>query len=444
MHRIHPRHAAGPRRTSAVELQHVHRGRAGVARLLRRSVGLDEEVLAQFEGDRRWYTGQILLVAGVSTMATISMTTALSMITSQPPLGWPVAFGLALGAFIGTCDLTIVLPDGQHQRRSAWTYAGRVAFSLLMGGLAAMPLTAALLQRDVDHHEEQVRQQAATDAEAAYQQRLTDTRAAVRAAHAPSLAAATAARDDARRQADDARHAESAQRGECNDEINGASSGIVGEGPRATAKCAAATQLTQRVGETQRQAVQADAAMADATRAEMSDIDASVAGVPRPAVAPYRPAELGVIDRIARTHDQLGTVWTLAITVALMTLDTLPVILKLSRGLTNYERVLAHRQKAATVRLLASLGPAAERSTAAELLDDDPQLDEPILDDDQLERFVRARLIVDPHMQAKDLHALARARGYAREYPTFTRFLRVRQLRPTAGLRPADAAPPAR
>ena len=42
-------------------------------------------------------------------------------------------------------------------------------------------------------------------------------------------------------------------------------------------------------------------------------------------------------------------------------------------------------------------------------------------------------LIVAPDLQAKDLYAAARDRGYVRSYPTFTRFLRTRELRGRAG-----------
>jgi hypothetical protein len=396
---------------------------------IRRSVALDEELLGVLEGDRRWYTGQLLLVVGVAAMATISMTTALAMTTGNPALGWPLIFGLGLGLFVGVCDLTIVLPDGQTHGRTPWSYAGRLVFSIVMGGLAAMPLTAAILARDVDHHEEQVRQQQITTAAGVFEQQVTDTRAAVHLAHLPAIEAAAAARDAARRQADDARTADAAQRSECNNEINGAGSGIPGEGPRAGAKCAAADQLANRVNDSQRRADEADAALAAAMQAEMTDADQRVAGLEDPAVVPYQPSELGVIDRITRTHDRLGTPGTIAVTLALMALDTLPVILKLAHGPTTYERVLARRQQTEAARLLT---PAQGEDVAvALLLETEAGAGEPIADD-ELERFIHARLIVDPNIQAKDLHAAARARGYDRSYPTFTRFLRDRALRPTA------------
>ena len=41
---------------------------ARVAQLVRRAVGLDENLLADLEGDRRWYMAQILLVAGVNLL----------------------------------------------------------------------------------------------------------------------------------------------------------------------------------------------------------------------------------------------------------------------------------------------------------------------------------------------------------------------------------------
>jgi hypothetical protein len=227
--------------------------------------------------------------------------------------------------------------------------------------------------------------------------------------------------------------AEAAQRAECNNEIDGSSgSGIAGEGARASAKCTAATQLAGRVETAQRRAADAEVALADATRAELTDTDTKVAALPQPATAPYRPDELGVIDRISRTHDRLGTPATLAVTLALMALDTLPVILKLSHGTTNYERILARRHQITATRLLAEATPAGGAAPLA-LLDGDHGPDVEIVDDEQLEQFLRAHLILDPHIQAKDLHALARARGYAGKYSTFTRLLRTRHLRTVAG-----------
>jgi hypothetical protein len=398
----------------------------GLARALRRAVGLDEVLLARFEGDRRWYTGQLLLVTGVATMATIAMTVALTMTTGQPTLGWPLVLGAAFGAFVAVCDLTIILPDGQAHRRNAWSYAGRLGFSVIMGGLAAMPLTAALFQRDVDHLEDQARQEAAIGAEATYQQQLIGTRTAVHAVHAPAIAAATAARDDAHRQADNARAAEGAQRAECNNEINGTGFGAAGEGPRANAKCAAFSQLAGRVEDTRRRADDTDAALVAAVQAEMADTDTRTAAVPRPQVAAYQPTDLGVIDRISRTHDRLGTVGTAIVTLALMALDTLPVILKLAHGPTTYERILTRRQRNAAVELLTNIN--ADAGAVAEIFDAD-DVDEAITDDDELERFLHARLIIDPTIQAKALYGAARSRGYERSYPTFTRFLRDRSLR---------------
>jgi hypothetical protein len=410
-----------------------HRGPAALAgRALRRAVGLDEDLLTRFEGDRRWYTGQLLLVAGVATMATISMTTALTMTTGQPALGWPLIFGAALGVFVGVCDLTIVLPDGQPHRRTPWSYLGRLTFSILMGGLAAMPLTAAILQRDVDHHEEQTRQVDHNAADAAYQQQVAAVRTAAHESHSPAINAATSARDAAHRQTDQALAAADAQRRECNDEINGTRSGQAGEGPRAGAKCTAATDLARRAEDTGRRASDADAALDTTMAAERTDADNRVTALERPDPEPFHPSELGVIDRISKTHERLGTLGTIAFTLALMALDTLPVILKLAHGPTHYERVLIHRQRSAVAELLAPSHSAGGLTEDQQLLalhadDQDPEaLDD---NDDELERFIRARLIVAPDLQAKDLYAAARDRGYDRSYPTFTRFLRTRELR---------------
>jgi hypothetical protein len=411
-----------------------------LARLLRRAVGLDEALLARLEGDRRWYTGQILLVAGVATMAAISMTTALAMTTGTGPLGWPLAFGLGLGAFVAACDLTIVLPDGQSHRRSPSAYAGRVAFSILMGGLAAMPLTAAILQRDVDHHESTIRSDAIEAADVAHDRQLDEARAAVARAHRPAVEAATAAREAARRQAEELQAAETSQRAECNAEINGtAGSGLAGEGPRASTKCTVADQLGQRAADAQRRADSAEADLTTAVRTAATDADNKADAVPGRDLQPYQPTELGIADRISRTHDRLGTAGTIAITFALMTLDTLPVILKLSHGTTGYERILARRHEAETARVLARVRAnamtKADRTALRRGPEDEPDeapLELLLLDDDRLAAFLRIRLAVDPEAVAKDLYVAARAQGYDRSYPTFTRFLRARDLRSVA------------
>jgi hypothetical protein len=203
------------------------------------------------------------------------------------------------------------------------------------------------------------------------------------------------------------------------------------------------TQLAARADDAQQRVTDSDAALTDAMRNEVTDTDTKVAAVPKPAVAPYQPTELGVIDRITRTHDRLGTPATLAITLALMALDTLPVILKLSHGTTNYERILARRQHASATCLLAEVGPGGDGHAApiqvpVGLLDGHHDLDDELLDDDQLEQYLRARLVLDPTIQAKDLHALARARGYSGKYSTFTRFLRTRELRTRRASAPTD------
>jgi hypothetical protein len=120
-----------------------------------------------------------------------------------------------------------------------------------------------------------------------------------------------------------------------------------------------------------------------------------------------------------------------------MALDTLPAILKLARGPTYYERILAHRQRTTAAQLLADAAEDISTAGVLELFDDHTEAALPLVDEEELERFLRARLIINPATQAKDLYAAARARGYDRSYPTFTRSLRARSLRPVAGERQA-------
>jgi hypothetical protein len=440
-----PAHCDGSPNGEGVAPAVVVRTRTGaVGRLVRRVAGLDEDILARLEGDRRWYTGQILLVAGVATMATISMTAALTMTTGTSPWGWPLFLGTAFGSFIAICDLTIVLPDGQPHRRNPATYFGRLGFSILMGGLAAMPLTGAIFQRDVDHHEAARRQHEITAANQELDRTIAATRAAVEADHAPAIARAIDARDAARQLAEDTRAAEATQRAQCNNEITGtAGSRIPGEGSRSSALCTAANQLTARADDAQRRAEAADTDLAATLRTAKEDADTKVAALPRPTITPYQPTDIGVIDRITRTHFLLGTPATIAITLALTSLaltslDTLPIILKLTHHSTAYERILKRHQAIETTRVLHQLvgagGRSQHRATTAEhhliaAIDAD---EEELLGGEPLEAFLRARLMIDPTITAKTLYREAQFRGYDRSYPTFTRLVRKRGLRSAA------------
>jgi hypothetical protein len=407
----------------------VHRKRSPWS-LLRRAAGLDEELLTYFPGDRSFYTRIIVSTLLVSVMAGTSLTMALTMTTDSDPWGWPIVFGAGLGVLIAAVDLSIALPDGQRRRKRSWSYIARMAFAVVAGVLLSMPLTAVLFAPEVDRREAQAQDAAAETAAVRYDEQVAAARSTAHAQHVEAVQAATAARDTARDAAASAATASSTQRSACNAEIDGVGgSGIAGEGPRASAKCSAAAQLSDQAAAAQGRLNSAETALSDAIQADVAAQDAAAAKVQRPLVAPFSPADLGVVDRIARTHEALGTPGTLVVSAFLVFLDLLPLTLKVSGGRRPYEQVIEHRHDLALRELCQSLGGGAdltkdpdEEPTAPDAVNEDPVT---------LVEWLGRQLAGDPRLTAADLARRAPDAGYAAGYSTITRLIREHALRPT-------------
>jgi hypothetical protein len=54
---------------------------------------------------------------------------------------------------------------------------------------------------------------------------------------------------------------------------------------------------------------------------------------------PFKPSDLGPIDRISATHRALGN-WEILVALVLIAIDCAPVLLKQTKGVTDYERLL--------------------------------------------------------------------------------------------------------
>jgi hypothetical protein len=393
--------------------------------LLRSAAGLDEELLALFPGDRSFYTRSIVCVAIVALMAVTSLTTALAMTTGSGPWGWPLVFGAGLGVLIAAVDLSIALPDGQPHHRRSWSYVGRVAFAVVAGVLLSMPLTAALFAPEVNRHEAQAQATDAATASARYDDQVAAARAGAHTQHAGAVEAATTARDTARDAAASAAADASAQRSACNAEIDGASGNGVGEGPRAGAKCSSAAQLGDQAASAKDRLDDTEKALQDSIRADVAAQDAEAAKVAQPTVA---HSELGVVDRIVRTHEALGTGGTLAVAGFLVFLDLLPLTLKVSGGRRRYERVLEHRHDRALRELCQSLGAGVDfaEDTAVETGGRPVQEQEA----PTLVKWLGVELAAEPRLTAADLARRAPAAGFEAGYSTVTRLIREHGLRP--------------
>jgi hypothetical protein len=404
-----------------VRVGHPRRTPGGV---VRSAVGLDEELLVHLPADRSYYTRMIVCVGIVALMAVTSLTTALTMTTGEGPWGWPLVFGAGLGVLIAAVDLSIALPDGQPHQGRSWSYIGRVGFAVVAGVLLSMPLTATLFAPEVNRVHAQEQADAARNAGARYDEQVAAARAATHAQHIGAIEAATANRDTARATAESATTASSSQRSACNSEIDGiGGSGIAGEGPRASAKCSSAAQLGEQATIAQSRLDAAEKALGEAIRADVAAQDAEAAKVAHPTAA---PAELGVVDRIERTHRVLGTPGTLAVSAFLVGLDLLPLTLKLSGGRRRYERVLERRHDQALRELCDFFGGGEDLVDAAAVEDASPE-PKP----ETLVEWLGRELAADPSATAEDLFRRA---PFEAGYSTVTRLIRKHGLRPeTAG-----------
>jgi hypothetical protein len=393
---------------------------------LLRAAGLDVDLLASLPIDRAWYVRQLVAISFVATMAAVSLTTALTITTGASAWGWPAVAGAGLAALIWTLDVAISVDPTSSDSRQ-WPALARIGFAIAAGALIAMPLTAAIFARDVDHRMETQR---ASEIRTAQTEGRAAAQAAVRAQHGDALTAAQRARDDARTRLVAAQAAAEQARATCTAEIDGrGGSGMPGEGPRATAKCTAAAGAEERANAIGQELARAEQALQQSLAAELEAVEGATA----PAPTPYDPKELGVVGRIHETHELLGLPASLAITAVLMVLDLLPIMLHAARDGSAYESIVRRRQEHEAERL---------RIEARRFLDDRQPAPpaHALADEHALAAWVRRRIDADPSVPATALHSELTAAGYSASYQTFTRFLRRRQLRPVNG-QPALTTP---
>jgi hypothetical protein len=108
--------------------------------LLRRIAGVDEELLSEVPTDRFRYSRLGGVIVGTASIATISMWLALGEITGHTTLLLaPIA--VLWGLFIGNLDAWIVASlHGTRWRQHAWIVLPRLALAIIFGFLIAEPL----------------------------------------------------------------------------------------------------------------------------------------------------------------------------------------------------------------------------------------------------------------------------------------------------------------
>lgn len=128
------------------------------ASVLRRVAGIDEALLGEVPTDRFRYSRLGGVIVGTATIATISMWLGLTEVTGRnDPLLAPVA--IVWGLFIGNLDAWIVASlHGTRWRQQAWVIVPRLVLAIIFGFLIAEPLVLRAFAPAIERNVQDTRQ----------------------------------------------------------------------------------------------------------------------------------------------------------------------------------------------------------------------------------------------------------------------------------------------
>lgn len=131
-------------------------GSGRMGRLLRKRLGIDEDLIADLPDDKAIYTRIMLQVLLTATLAFCAMSVAVSMAlrsTTKEALLASAACGAIFAGFVALMDISIVSPRASedhsdaNERRSRWI---RITIAVCLGVMISFPLTAALFHSEAE------------------------------------------------------------------------------------------------------------------------------------------------------------------------------------------------------------------------------------------------------------------------------------------------------
>jgi Domain of unknown function (DUF4407) len=348
------------------------------ARLLRSLTGADEDLLAQVPQERPRYTRLGGVILGTGVIAAVSMSLALGEVFDGTPF-FAYALAIAWGLFIITIDAWLVSSlQGTRWRHRLWLIAPRLALAVVFGVLIAEPFVLRVFETAIERHVLDERQQQIiafgtrlrecnTDsgqpppAAVTRGGRCSSARVDVKGTPTPAALAAKVANLRHERQTlgtsihNTTRHQtrlnEIARR-ECNGGSGRGLSGRFGVGPSCRRNRAEASEYerTSQAAAQARELVSVGKQITTATAALQvgaDDYQRAVRAAISARIAERRSHQgpIGLLERLDALHSLTGenvyleaSEWLLRL--FFITIDCLPLLVKLMGGTTSYDRLV--------------------------------------------------------------------------------------------------------
>jgi Domain of unknown function (DUF4407) len=341
--------------------------------LLRRIAGVDETLLAIVPTERFRYTRLGGVIVGTASIAALSMYLGFSEIFGHATL---LLAGPALlwGLFIGNLDAWIVSSlHGTRWRRHAWVVLPRFALALLFGFLIAEPLVLRAFAPAIEREIHDTRQTELLTFQSHLREcnpttgvvgRLSaNCGTALVVVNVPSPDTLTEELANLHAQERSLNHSissnnaqqlhlEELARLECNGSHGAGLSGIIGVGPNCKRNREEANRFAA-VSRTSEQTAQLDSVSKEiqvltgerhaSAQVYQQAVDAAVAAK----VSEFKSHQgsIGLLERLYALRSLVAKSWYLAVAewflrLLFVTIDCLPVIVKISGGSTTYDRLL--------------------------------------------------------------------------------------------------------
>jgi hypothetical protein len=328
-----------------------------LTRVLRKPLGINEGLLLRAWVDARYYTLLVVLAIVIGCLAALSMTLTLLFTLGSDAFYRALGFGMSFGCFIFLVDILILLPEpGRRNERNPGRVAKplfRAILALVLGVLVAEPLVATLFRQDVNHAYREQAERIAISANTEYEkardkeaERLAAIRNAASTDEADALATALEVEKTASAALQD-------QVAACRMETgSGSLSGRgKGRGPVAAALCDDIEDLSTAADKATTARETAETNLNTAKNNATNKYDSQITAWEdknKPERVNDDPDSMGIWDRIAATNALLGE-WHLAVAAVLVLLDLMPVITKITKGVTNYEEEMWWQQYTQTL-----------------------------------------------------------------------------------------------
>jgi hypothetical protein len=376
----------------------------GLGTGLRRLTGVDEDILARVPSERPRYTKLGIVILGTALVAAFSMWLALTEILGAVALVGLLP-ALAWGLFIGNLDSWLVSSmHGSRWRNRIWMMLPRLLLAILFGVLIAEPFVLRIFEpaivkeikdgRNADILKLQTRLRNCNPASGVEPSALiiqrnggcTDARVNVHLATPTALETQLDQLKDRRSVIQgDIEKINRRQQGlddiarrECNGTRGNGLTGRIGVGPNCVRNRAEADlfRQTSRVGTKTQQFVNLNRMIASVERqlkdrAQRYENAVSDAIATKVAERRANQEEIGLLERLGALATLAGQHWHIAVAAILLrlmfiTIDCLPLLVKIMGGTTSYDRLLDDRL-ASTERIFREEARANELRRTAPL-----------------------------------------------------------------------------